>query len=146
MTLTPELFCRRNPDAFEAAGAAPDGAQHYHVTRPVPADALLSQMLVSALTERLGAGEVVQGMNASADSFYSSQARSRRSLERAPASACSLMQRAELYQQHPILSAGAANLSKTCGWTACCRVERRRPLRITTTSCCTSWPPATRRC
>ena len=51
------------------------GAPPYVISRPAPADAVLSALLAERLTAAVGAEGVVNGtMNATADSFYSSQA------------------------------------------------------------------------
>lgn len=42
---------------------------------PVPADPELSTLLVAEAAALVGPGRVVEGLNASADSFYSSQVR-----------------------------------------------------------------------
>ncbi|KAG2427917.1 hypothetical protein HYH02_014519, partial [Chlamydomonas schloesseri] len=54
------------------AGAAA-GTRPYMVSLPVPADDELAALLTAEATAVVGAGRVVQGLNASADSFYSSQ-------------------------------------------------------------------------
>lgn len=63
---------RRDPDAFADAASL---AHPYIVSLPVAADPLLSHRLRAELEARLGAGGVAEGLNASADSFYSSQGR-----------------------------------------------------------------------
>lgn len=63
--------CRRDPDAW----TFDDGRPHYTVSAPVPADPQLVQLLVAACTEHGGADSVVEGLDATADSFYSSQGR-----------------------------------------------------------------------
>lgn len=60
---------RRNPDAFGPPNAAPP----YTLSQPVPANAALSAALLSSLQRVLGEGVTAEGLNASADSFYSSQ-------------------------------------------------------------------------
>ncbi len=60
---------RRDPDAFTLGS----GAKPYAFSLPVPADPVLSHLLKRQLAARLGEDGVVEGMNATADSFYSSQ-------------------------------------------------------------------------
>lgn len=71
------VLVQRNPDAFIRASNGNGGQQPepYLIFRPQPADAQLSSALVAELSAELGAERVVPGMNASADSFYSSQGR-----------------------------------------------------------------------
>ncbi len=87
------VLVQRNPDAFlssddanEASASASGnggGGPHHHkrrvepylIFRPQPADGALSEALVRELRAELGDGRVVGGLNASADSFYSSQGR-----------------------------------------------------------------------
>lgn len=65
-------FCyRRDPDAWTYA----DGRPYFTVSAPVAADPELRDLLVSAAAEQVGPDAVVQGLNATADSFYSSQGR-----------------------------------------------------------------------
>ncbi|WIA16113.1 hypothetical protein OEZ85_012832 [Tetradesmus obliquus] len=72
MVASPGAVCvRRDPDAW----TFDDGRPHYTVSAPVPADPQLVQLLVAACTEHGGADSVVQGLDATADSFYSSQGR-----------------------------------------------------------------------
>ena len=61
----------RNPDAFAPGAAAPE----YWLSLPVLAHAELSLLLTESLREGVGEGSVVGGMNATCDSFYSSQGR-----------------------------------------------------------------------
>ena len=63
----------RNPDAF-APGALAE-APEYWLSLPVPAHAELSMLLTESLREEVGEGSVIGGMNATCDSFYSSQGR-----------------------------------------------------------------------
>ena len=63
----------RNPDAF-APGAIAE-APEYWLSLPVPAHAELSMLLTESLREEVGEGSVIGGMNATCDSFYSSQGR-----------------------------------------------------------------------
>eukprot|EP00879_Flechtneria_rotunda_P020628 GHRR01021707.1.p1 GENE.GHRR01021707.1~~GHRR01021707.1.p1 ORF type:complete len:312 (+),score=96.98 GHRR01021707.1:257-1192(+) len=65
------ICIRRDPDAWTYR----DGRPHYTVSAPVPADTQLAQLVVEAATEQVGVQAVVQGLNATADSFYSSQGR-----------------------------------------------------------------------
>lgn len=66
---------RRNPDAFTPEGEA-SGLPPYTFSRPIPADPALSQALASEAAAILGGdGHVCSGLNATADSFYSSQGR-----------------------------------------------------------------------
>ncbi|KAF8055740.1 purine nucleoside phosphorylase [Scenedesmus sp. PABB004] len=69
---SPGAVCiRRDPDAWTLG----DGRPAYAVSAPVAADPQLAALLVAAATERVGPAAVVAGLNATADSFYSSQAR-----------------------------------------------------------------------
>jgi hypothetical protein len=61
--------CRRDPDAWTFK----DGRPCYVKSAPVPADAELSALLVEACRGQLGQRRVVEGLDATADSFYSSQ-------------------------------------------------------------------------
>lgn len=61
--------CRRDPDAFTLG----NGAKPYIFSLPVPADPVLSSLLKRQLAARLGDDGVREGLNATADSFYSSQ-------------------------------------------------------------------------
>lgn len=65
------VFIRRNPDAF-AEGASEDP---YVVSKPVAADKELSALVHERLAAKIGEARVVAGLNATADSFYSSQGR-----------------------------------------------------------------------
>ncbi|KAL6753071.1 nucleoside phosphorylase domain-containing protein [Haematococcus lacustris] len=65
------IAVRRNPDAW----TQPLQHAHYCSSLPVPADPLLTSLLVEEAAKQVGSGRVVQGLNASADSFYSSQGR-----------------------------------------------------------------------
>jgi hypothetical protein len=60
---------RRDPDAWTFN----DGRPYYTQTAPVPADPDLSALLVGCCTELVGRERVQEGLNATADSFYSSQ-------------------------------------------------------------------------
>ena len=60
---------RRDPDAFTLGS----DTKPYLFSLPVPADPVLSSSLRRHLAARLGEDGVVEGMNATADSFYSSQ-------------------------------------------------------------------------
>lgn len=72
MVATPGAVCiRRDPDAWTHG----DGRPRYTVSAPVAADPVLRQLLVEACEQQVGAEGVVQGLNATADSFYSSQGR-----------------------------------------------------------------------
>lgn len=66
--------CRRNPDAFSPEGEAA-GLTPYTFSRPIPSDAPLSAALAREAAARLGGEGVCSGLNATADSFYSSQGR-----------------------------------------------------------------------
>jgi uridine phosphorylase len=74
-----QVFVRREPDAFEEAPLQrPDtGASAYRISRPVRASALLSRGLLRCLAAAAAPADapVAQGLNACADSFYSSQVR-----------------------------------------------------------------------
>ncbi len=61
--------CRRDPDAFTLGG----DAKPYIFSLPVPADPVLTHQLQRHLAARLGEDHVREGLNATADSFYSSQ-------------------------------------------------------------------------
>lgn len=72
MVASPGAVCvRRDPDAWTHA----DGRRHYMVSSPVPASSQLVQQLLAACTAQVGPDLVIQGLNATADSFYSSQGR-----------------------------------------------------------------------
>ncbi len=60
---------RRDPDAYTRA----DGRPHYIVSAPVRPDEELSALVVAAAREAAGGSAVLEGLNATADSFYSSQ-------------------------------------------------------------------------
>lgn len=65
------VFVRREPDAFSDADVEP-----YRISLPIPCDETLSALAIAELKEQMGdLSDVINGMNASADSFYSSQAR-----------------------------------------------------------------------
>jgi len=68
----PTLRCRRNPDAWTAPDA---GHGRYAVTLPVQPDPTLCALVLEEIEKEVGPDRVVQGLNASADSFYSSQVR-----------------------------------------------------------------------
>ncbi len=74
---SPPLPRRRDPDAFSPEGEA-CGLPPYRFSRPIPSDPLLSQALQQEAARRLGAENVCSGLNATADSFYSSQGRQAR--------------------------------------------------------------------
>nr|KAJ3398186.1 hypothetical protein HK105_005224 [Polyrhizophydium stewartii] len=68
----------RNNDFFAPmyAGNAPDESlSPYVISEACPADKEISEALVDALRKRIGDDSVITGMNATADSFYSSQGR-----------------------------------------------------------------------
>ena len=67
-------FISRNPDAFDGPNGL-TGVAPYNFHRVTPADATLSHLLVSSLQEKLGTEHVREGLNVTADSFYSSQGR-----------------------------------------------------------------------
>ena len=70
-----QVFVRREPDAFEEPASASDtAASAYRISHPVHASSTLSDALLRELTTAAEA-PVVEGLNACADSFYSSQAR-----------------------------------------------------------------------
>ncbi|KXZ47755.1 hypothetical protein GPECTOR_33g637 [Gonium pectorale] len=58
-----------------SGAAAAGGRKPYAVALPVPADPQLAALLSEEAARVVGAARVVQGLNASADSFYSSQGR-----------------------------------------------------------------------
>lgn len=62
---------RRDPDAWTFE----DDRPHYTTSAPVPADPQLRDLLVAAAAQQVGPEGVIQGLNATADSFYSSQGR-----------------------------------------------------------------------
>jgi len=64
---------RRNPDAFRAVGG--DKEKPYIISKPVTANAELSKSLLEHMRKALGEQRVFEGMDAMADSFYSSQGR-----------------------------------------------------------------------
>eukprot|EP01094_Clydonella_sp_ATCC50884_P004396 TRINITY_DN13420_c0_g1_i1.p1 TRINITY_DN13420_c0_g1~~TRINITY_DN13420_c0_g1_i1.p1 ORF type:complete len:342 (+),score=100.94 TRINITY_DN13420_c0_g1_i1:49-1074(+) len=67
------VMIQRNPDAF---GEDAHGEVAYRISRPVPADGALSALIHDNMCKALGdPSRVVAGMNATADSFYSSQGR-----------------------------------------------------------------------
>jgi len=64
----------RNPDAFApGGGGGGSNSKAYWISAPVPAHRGLSALLTAKLAEAVGEESVVQGMNATCDSFYSSQ-------------------------------------------------------------------------
>mmetsp|Transcript_11383 Transcript_11383/g.24464 ORF Transcript_11383/g.24464 Transcript_11383/m.24464 type:complete len:371 (-) Transcript_11383:889-2001(-) len=65
------ISIRRNPDAWTLG----NGHAPYILSHPVPPDADMAALLVEEAAAAVGAENVVQGVNASADSFYSSQGR-----------------------------------------------------------------------
>ncbi|KAG2498251.1 hypothetical protein HYH03_004001 [Edaphochlamys debaryana] len=60
---------------FVEGPSAPAGRRPYAVSLPVRSDPGLASILVEEAAAVVGPGRVVQGLNASADSFYSSQGR-----------------------------------------------------------------------
>ena len=64
---------KRNPDAWSSQGGAEDVVPPYLFTLPVRADQELVALLAGQAEPLLGKDNVVQGLNATADSFYSSQ-------------------------------------------------------------------------
>ena len=77
-------FIQRNPDAFgfghaEAAAATSATASHdispYHISNITPASAGLSALVSTELVTAIGADNVKNGVNITADSFYSGQGR-----------------------------------------------------------------------
>jgi len=65
------IFVRRDPDAWTLN----DGTPPYATSLPVLPDAELSAALAAEGARQLGPQHVVEGLNATADSFYSSQGR-----------------------------------------------------------------------
>jgi len=65
---------RRNPDAFSPEGLA-SGLPPYTFSQPIPSDSVLSLALQLEAARLMGAEGVCCGLNATADSFYSSQGR-----------------------------------------------------------------------
>ncbi|PSC68906.1 malonate-ligase [Micractinium conductrix] len=68
------FLIRRNPDAFSPEGEAL-GLPPYTFSRPIPSDPVLSLALQLEAARLLGPEGVCSGLNATADSFYSSQGR-----------------------------------------------------------------------
>lgn len=66
---------RRNPDAWSDAlpGNGHPGPAPYTFTQPVHADPELVRSLAAEAGQIMGPANVVRGLNATADSFYSSQ-------------------------------------------------------------------------
>ena len=64
-------MCRRDPDAFAPGSQKPP----YILTQPIAADAQLSKLLFDQCIAAVGGDAAQQGLNATADSFYSSQVR-----------------------------------------------------------------------
>ena len=62
--------CRRNPDAWSEPESF---LEPYAFTLPVHSDSELVSSLANEAGQTMGSGNVVQGLNATADSFYSSQ-------------------------------------------------------------------------
>jgi len=62
---------RRDPDAWTLN----DGRARYPLSAAVAPDPCLTALLVAACEREIGAGRVVQGLNATADGFYGSQGR-----------------------------------------------------------------------
>lgn len=91
-TLWAQVFIRREPDAFHVPHATAEPAAHhspdvigpqvvtapYRISNVVPACPHISAVLLRELLEAGGRVEapVVEALNASADSFYSSQVKS----------------------------------------------------------------------
>lgn len=71
----------RNVDSFSGNYSKPAGdsnlplADAYHLSQLAPACPSLSSLVTNALSDEVGNETVVQGVNVSADSFYSSQGR-----------------------------------------------------------------------
>ncbi len=63
------VVCRRDPDAFVAGSHL----QPYQLTQPIRPDAALSSLLHEHCAAAVGSGKALQGLNVTADSFYSSQ-------------------------------------------------------------------------
>ncbi|EFN59386.1 hypothetical protein CHLNCDRAFT_137869 [Chlorella variabilis] len=68
------ILIRRNPDAFTPEGEE-GGLVPYTFSRPIPSDPALSLALEQEAVRLLGPEGVCRGLNATADSFYSSQGR-----------------------------------------------------------------------
>jgi len=71
ISLDGSVLVRRDPDAWDPEFPTRDP---YAISRPVPSNSYLGERLAANIRE-LG-GDVATGLNASADSFYSSQGRS----------------------------------------------------------------------
>eukprot|EP01111_Echinosteliopsis_oligospora_P010075 TRINITY_DN3073_c0_g1_i2.p1 TRINITY_DN3073_c0_g1~~TRINITY_DN3073_c0_g1_i2.p1 ORF type:complete len:310 (+),score=73.18 TRINITY_DN3073_c0_g1_i2:51-932(+) len=71
------VLIRRNPDHWYTS-SNPDeklaDVASYEISKPVPADRVFADLIFTKMTDRLG-NCVVRGVNATADSFYSSQGR-----------------------------------------------------------------------
>jgi len=67
------ILVRRDPDSFlpESEGKLP----YYAFSKPILPDAKLSKILCEKMKSNLTSSSVVEGLNATADSFYSSQGR-----------------------------------------------------------------------
>lgn len=63
----------RDPDAFDVDQQ--EKIPCYRMSKPIKPDTELSSKLVDCLNETVTSGQVLEGMNATADSFYSSQGR-----------------------------------------------------------------------
>jgi len=67
------VLIRRNPDAF--SNTVSSTIPYYTVCQPVAADKELSHNLVERLRVHVKSNSIVEGLNATADTFYSSQGR-----------------------------------------------------------------------
>jgi len=66
------ILIQRNPDTF---GSNSEEGESYLFRKPVSSDPQLSDRLVNNLKLTVHSGVILEGMNASADTFYSSQGR-----------------------------------------------------------------------
>lgn len=68
---TASIFIRRDSDAwFDNV----DGQKRYYaLSKPIPADPAVCDLLISNLKKHVNGGKIEPGLNATADSFYSSQ-------------------------------------------------------------------------
>lgn len=68
-------YISRNPDAFHSTSVHDPVPDPYTLHKIVPADHTVSALLIKELCGALGSDHVVEGVNVTADSFYSSQGR-----------------------------------------------------------------------
>lgn len=63
----------RNYDAFPLDSTSSE--EHYKIYKVIPADAAVTAAMLDELRSEIGADRVIEGVNVTADSFYSSQGR-----------------------------------------------------------------------